>query len=213
MTPEETSDLLRYAASLDRWLKESDREAAQMMVAGWTSVLLPVPKDLAMAAVRDHYAQPEARTIQPGDILGVWRDHVSREQRALDVAAEREDAVALRTGMQEAIAVGNAGVYLAAMHEAIAQGLDPSTVTPPAGVRIMRRTPEQEARERRCVFHTICVCTHLECWAGFLDQPTTITNAHGKVYPAVARCPRCDDAVQMAQERGLVKRPRRMATR
>lgn len=155
MTPDEVSGLLRYAATLDRWLYQSSTEDGALMITGWSDMLGQVPLEVAREAARRHYAEPGARTLTPGDILGAHRDAV-REESA-------------RQG---------------------------------------KSTPTSEAWERRCSFHTICACSHTECWGGFLDEEVTVTNALGREYPAVKRCPVCVDGILMAEERGIARRPR-----
>lgn len=66
---------------------------------------------------------------------------------------------------------------------------------------------DREVRERRCVWWRICACDHTVCRAGWLDEETEITNAHGTKYAAVKRCPHCKDAILMAEEQGLIKKP------
>lgn len=210
MSPHETADLLRYAASLDRWLKETDPESAQMMVAGWSSMLGEVPLDWAQRAVRDHYAQPEARTIMPGDLLHGWLDAARRDrQREQDAAHRVEVQKELSVGDAVPTVFGSATQYLTDMMAAVARGEDPSTVVRPAGVRVLNLSPEADARSRACRFPSICLCTHLECRDGWLDQDGVRVNSQGKSYPAAQRCPMCEEGMVMAQERGVARRPRR----
>jgi hypothetical protein len=212
VNPQEVAVLLRYAASLDRWLKETDQESAQVMVIGWSSILADVPFAFAERTVRDHYATPDARSIAPGDVLTAWRSDLARsrerdaaahratQQQTLDAAAPPDQGV-----------FGSATQYLADMMAVVAEGGDPSTVVRPAGVRVRTLSPEAEARERACRFPDICVCTHMECRDGWLDVETTRRSVLGQDCEEVTRCPQCDDALQMAQERGIARKPRRTA--
>lgn len=154
----EVRDLLSTASGYDRWLRSSDPEEAGLMLTGWAELLEPVPYGVALEALRRHYSLPDARTIQPGDLVEAHR------------AAVREESV--KRGQE----VGRS-----------------------------------EAWVRRCAFHTICACSHTECWGGFLDEETTVTNDLGREYPAVKRCPTCVDGIIMAEERGIARRPRPVA--
>lgn len=51
-----------------------------------------------------------------------------------------------------------------------------------------------EARQRACSVKE-CRCPHTNCYAGWLDEEPGIVNRYGS-YPAVARCPRCLEALK-----------------
>lgn len=215
MSPDETRTLLSGASVLDRWLNATDADMAQEMVSGWSRILEAVPLAFAQRTVRDHYAAPEARTIQPGDIAGAWRAQRRHDQDLADAEARRTEAATVleATTIGDVIALGGAGEYLRAMQAAIGRGEDPRTVARPAGVRVRTYSPEAEARERRCTFWEVCICTHTECRDGWLDDDTTVVGANGRSYAAAQRCPRCEEGLQMAQERGIARKPRRAAGR
>lgn len=204
MTPGEVADLLRYCSSLDGWLKQTSPEEGAVMVAGWGTILEHVPADVAMSCARRHYSVEGARTIQPGDILGAWRDQLRVATREQDEGERRELAAA---EFQEEVPVGSGAAYVREMLHAMSEGKDPGTVKRPAGVPVL--TADQEERSRRCVYYSICACTHTECRGGFLDEEVTVVNGLGRKYPAVKRCPNCNDALLMAEERGIARKPRR----
>ena len=179
------------------------------MVAGWGMLLEAIPADVAMRAAREHYAQGEVRTVTPGDLLDAWAAVRRRQQQALTDDVRRADVQPELVAEDLAPLFGSGAAYMADMVAAVARGEDPRTVTRPAGVRVRSYSPEAEARERVCRFPDICVCTHLECRDGWLDEETAVVNGQGKSYPAAQRCPQCDDALQMAQERGIARKPRR----
>lgn len=210
MTPQETADLLRYCAGVDQWLKATSHDEAAVMVAGWADLLADVPGDFAARVARTHYRQPDARTLQPGDVTGAWEAHRRRQASQADQAARRAEPVPIGPD-QDAIPVGSGAQYVREMVAAIAAGRDPRQVPRPAGLRIL--TAAAAARSRRCVFHDICACDHEKCRDGFLDEPTTITNVHGKEYEAVRRCGHCADALLMAEDRGRAKKPSRAGRR
>lgn len=211
MNTQEVAVLLRYAASLDRWLKETDQESAQVMVVGWTSILGDVPYPFAERVVRDHYATPDARSIVPGDVLTAWRADLGR-QREREAAAHRASTQqALDAGPDTPGVFGSATGYLADMMAVVAEGGDPATVTRPAGVRVRTLSLEAEARERACRFPDICACTHLECRDGWLDGESTRRSVLGQDCEQVTRCPQCNDGLLMAVEKGVARKPRRTA--
>lgn len=194
MKPEEVADLLRYASTLDRWLRASDQESGQMMVAGWSNMLAAVPATAAQATVLAHYSQANARTLTPGDILSAWRDQELRETRTV---ADKE-ARTPRTGGQLL------GVYLRRVLEVVRGGGRVEDVPVPSGSGL---TPAAEAWARRCAYPTICACSHTECRAGWLDVETSVVNGLGDTYPAVRRCPVCADGLLMAEEKGIARKP------
>lgn len=211
MSPEEVGDLLRFCSSVDPWLKQTSPEEGAVMLAGWGMLLGAVPTDVAMRAARAHYSTGEARTITPGDLLDVWTAERRRAQQEASDAAGRAEVQHELVGSDFTPVFGSGAAYLADMMAAVARGEDPRLVPRPAGVRVRTLSPEGEARERCCPWPDICVCTHLECRGGWLDEEGTRVNALGRSYPAAVKCPRCDDALQMAIERGLVRKPRRAA--
>lgn len=210
MSPQETTAFLSYCAGLDQWLKATGPDEAAMMAAGWTDMLRNVPLDFARKFARSHYGHADSRTIQPGDVLSGWRSQHDREQRTRDrderrTAGELEAHSAAEILAQGVIPMAGATEYITDLQAAIAAGRDPRTVTRPASVRVI--SLEMDTTSRRCVFHDVCVCTHTECRAGWLDAETTVVNGIGRKYPAVERCPRCDEALTMAQETGRARKP------
>lgn len=207
MSPAETADLLRFCSSLDTWLGKVTPEEAATMVAGWAVMLEGMPADLAMRTARAHYQHGDARTITPGDLLDAW----AADRRSQQEAAVASVQPALEAGVGEPVIFGSASDYLRDMVAAVAAGRDPSTVTRPAGVRMLSLSPEAEARSRACRFPDICVCTHLECRDGWLDVETTRRSVLGQDCAQVTRCPMCNDALLMAGEKGIARKPRKTA--
>lgn len=201
MSPTELTDLLRYASSLDHWLKQTSPEEGAVMVAGWATILEPVPIQHAMDTVRRHYSQAEARTIQPGDILGAW--HAQRRQEAAAELSTREREL---PGLEVDPSISH---YLHEVLAASRRGEGLESVPRPPAVQFL--TSSQSAWSRRCVYHAICVCDHTDCRDGWLDEESVITNNMGRNYPAVRRCPHCNDALLMAEERGIAKKPSKAA--
>lgn len=213
MKPGEVGDLLRFCSSVDPWLKQTSPEEGAVMVAGWGVLLEAVPADVAMRTAREHYQRGEVRTITPGDLLDAWAVVRRRGQRDTDDAARRVEAQHELVSPDDLAPVfGSATQYLTDMMAAVARGEDPATVVRPAGVRVLSLSPDGEARERQCAFPSICVCTHLECRDGWLDEETVKVNGQGKSYPAAQRCPMCNDGILMAQEKGIARKPRRVRT-
>lgn len=205
MNVAEVTDLLRYASTLDRWLRTTDPEAGQLMVAGWTDMLASVPYAVARETVLRHYSVHQERTIQPGDILDAYRESLRAQTAAevLEQAAElREAEVGPRPLM---------GAWMREVLAAIRAGEAPESVPFPAMLPPL--SPSAEAWQRRCAFPSICACSHTECRGGWLDVEVEVSNTLGRSYPAVKRCPVCSDGILMAQERGIARRPRAGARR
>jgi hypothetical protein len=200
----EVSDLLRYAATLDRWLKQSDPEAGQLMVAGWTDMLAAVPYAVAREAVQRHYSVHQERTIQPGDLLDAYRETL-RAKTAEEVLQQTAELNAAAPGPRQGM-----GLWMRDVLAAVRAGLPAESVPIPAGTSV---TPAQDAWQRRCAFPNICACSHTECRAGWLDQPATVVNSLGRSYEAAKRCPVCTDGILMAQERGIARKPRQHSGR
>jgi hypothetical protein len=194
----EVRDLLSYAASLDRWLRTSDPEAAELMLTGWAELLASVPYAVAREAVQRHYSVHQERTVTPGDLLDAWRESLRTDSSAEALRAPRTDGGPAR----------NVGTYLRAVQDAVAAGQPVESVPVPPGEQL---SDTADAWSRRCSFHTICACSHRKCRGGWLDEETTVTNGQGATYPAVRRCPVCVDGILMAEERGIARKPRRAA--
>lgn len=204
MTPAEVTDLLRYASSLDQWLRQTNPEEGAVMVVGWASILEPVDAAGAMAYVRRHYSEPGARTLTPGDVLGDWHDR-RRASAAEETAAAELEARTVPGTLMPMVAVSD---YLRDVMEAVRAGLSWDSVARPKGVG-RGLTPHADELSRRCCYHTLCACDHKACRDGWLDEPGAVTNTLGRTYEAVQRCPHCLDALKMAEERGIAKKPRR----
>lgn len=208
MSPAEVADLLRYCSALDPWLKQTSPEEGAVMVGGWATILAHVPADHAMRYAQVHYSQGNARTITPGDVLADYHDTVRAEQAAAEEAEVRELAT---VGAGDLLGGSGAAAYLRDLASAHAAGRDLSTVPRPATVRVL--PVDADVRGRRCVYHALCACDHTRCRGGWSDDEAVVVNALGRSYPAVQRCLHCQDALIMAEERGVAKKPSRTAVR
>jgi hypothetical protein len=200
----ELADLLRYCSSLDPWLKQTSPEEATVMLAGWGTILGPVPADEAMRAARAHYSEPGARTITPGDVLDAWR---ASRREAAQVAERAEVEQLALVGPPSVLTSKPAVSYLTALRNALDLGLDTKTVAAPEGLRF--RSHASNVRARRCQWHELCACDHLECRDGWSDEVIITRDDAGRRHEAVRRCAHCWDALKMAEERGLLKKVRR----
>lgn len=201
MTPEDTRRLLSYAGSLDPWMGQTSPDEAAIMVIGWADLLTPVPFDVAQGAVKRHYSEPGARSIQPGDVLGAWHEHRRVEARESSYAV---DATVPQTLAGVTPVARSMAAYLRECLEVAGAGGDVLTVPRPAAYRL---SPSAEDRERACAFPKICACSHTECRGGFLDAEEHVTSTLGQRYPAVRFCPVCADGLLMAVEQGVARKP------
>lgn len=201
MNAAEVRDLLRFCSSVDPWLKQTSPEEAVVMVGGWGAILQDVPLDTAMLAAKAHYSEPNARTIQPGDLLGAF--HAQR--RAHGKAEAEQERLALAGPQQGLLPAPNMIAWLRDVMHAALRGEDTSTIPRPSGVRQL--SEKHDAYLRRCIYHGLCACDHTTCRDGWMDAEETVTSELGRTYPAVRRCPHCLDALLMAEDRGIAKKP------
>lgn len=87
MTPREVNLLLAKAAALDPRIGSLIRDGGAVAVAQeWHAVIGVLSYSAALAAAREHYSQPGARMLLPGDLLGlaqparVTADDLARER-------------------------------------------------------------------------------------------------------------------------------------
>lgn len=160
----------------------------------------------AMARVESHY-RTETRKIMPGDIINPWRTRqqvaASREQvpallgdlfggRAPDgfAAFVAQSTEAWRTARQNP---GGSRAWESA-RDALRDAHAAASLPWGRGVRV------DDTRERRCVNHTTCICTHTECRDGWLDDDSTVPGWRAGAYRKSVRCPVCWEAVEMRGE-------------
>jgi hypothetical protein len=202
MTRDHVTVLLALLVSLDSRLVARDERTAEIRVNAWTSLLGEVDPGFAVRYAETAYQEIRDYALTPAEILVAWRE---------DQATTAESSGS---------ALFDAGRYLEQQHgwdpvmvdylrdvlEAVKAGDDPESVPRPATSR-RPLTPEQDAWQRRCRYHRICACDHRVCRDGFLDAEETIIGLNAASYPVVRRCTWCADALTMAIERGIAKRP------
>lgn len=210
MTTEHVEALLALLVSLDPRLRAPDAGTAEIRVRAWAGLLAEVDPAYAVAYVERAYQEIRDWPLQPAEILQAWR--AEAEEKAEAAGEELFDG----DGMQRwAAGQGWEPVVLDWLREVLAaanRGEDPTSVPQPhTSVRPL--TPQQDAWQRRCAYHRICACDHTHCRAGFLDAEEEIIGWQGHRYPVVRRCNHCEDALKMAIEQGLAKRPSYRARR
>lgn len=191
--------LLAYLVALDPRLRASDEGTAAIRTKAWAKLLDEVDPGYAMRFVELAYSEPREWALQPAEILQGWRT-AQADARTAEETLWREKYPDRR----KSSAVMQA--YIRKVWAAIQGGKSFDTVPRPVGL-VVQLSPEADARERRCVYHRICACEHIQCRDGLLDEEVVLVNGLGVSYPAVKRCPFCNDALLMAEERGLAKRP------
>lgn len=197
MNEVDAATLIAYIASLDPRLPSSvDPFMQQARLRAWSTILDDVPVQFALDRAQAVYRQgrPERGFLDPASIRGAWHVHQERiEQR--QTPRRTVDALV------EALTPG-APLWFRTMYERIRNGEDPDAVERDlrgqAGAR--RIDDEEEARERRCRFHKTCVCPHLECRDGWLDEQVPDPTLHDPGHTRVVRCPVCAEAMVMADE-------------
>ena len=188
MTPEETAALLMWIAGHDRRHEVGTLEEAEIRRRVWAKMMAEVPFEFARLAVDRHYAKVDAPEVKPAHVQMAWRTQQRR--------AESTDRSEVLPGFTS---LGRRPVWYDQMKaecDAVrAAGGDVEMVQVPGSV-----TRVDDTRERRCVNHETCLCTHDTCRDGWLDEQTVITNGQGRRYAAARRCPVCFDVVLMQGE-------------
>lgn len=206
-----------------RNLPASDAEALAHM---WVRHLPDVPLGWVLGHVERHYREPDPAELTSGRVLWAYREWQAAEQAAADAVAERQETAgmlgigdlmqrrpswfdAYREECETAAGwlrvYGHRGAELQRELAHARQRVD--AVTVPAAARPVDPGSTREQRVRRCAFHQLCACAHTECRDGWLDAEDALDSISGLMYPAVKRCPFCEDAVKMAVERGIAKAP------
>lgn len=199
MTQAHVEGLLGLLVALDARMKAPDAATAALRVKAWAALLQEVEPTYAMRHAELAYQVPRDWPLQPAEILVAWRTEQAEARAAADAAYRqahpggRATATAMADWVREALRVAAAGGDVAAIPRPIMEPL----------------SPERDAYERRCQHWQLCACPHTDCREGILDDETTITGPSGLTYPAVKRCPWCQDALTMAEDQGHAKRPHR----
>lgn len=188
--------LLALLVTLDTRHAMADQAAAKAKAETWARILGQdgVDPGWCRVWVEGQHREPRGVPLSLGDIRRGWATF-RRVQRAKD----REGAL---PGLA---APPSVSAYLHDVLQAVQAGRHPSTVMRPGGVKTL--SPLADERSRRCGSE-ICVCTHTECRAGWLDVEVEHVNTLGLRYSQVQRCPSCMDAVTMAQEPAMRGRRR-----
>lgn len=201
MTRDHIVGLLRTILALDPRTRPSDPETAQAKADAWGKILVEVDPQFAFNVVHRYYAETPEHSIMPGQIINAWR----AEQTAARVAARQAPQEALPGAPEPASFAKFMRELIAAAHE----GRDHSTVPRPPGHPPSMLNGQE--RSRLCVFHDICACEHTVCRDGWLDDEVAVEHpwGGGRKHRTVKRCPHCHDALKMAEERGIAKKPNR----
>jgi len=200
MTEQHVDALLGFLIALDPRLSAPDETTSKIRTSAWTALLCNVDPAFAMEFSQRAYSEPRDWPLQPAEILQAWRQRQEETNRRAE-EAHRQQHPEERRGNAARMAA-----YLRDVFAATQRGESFDSVPVPEGL-VVTQSPEARARERRCVWWTICACDHQNCFAGYLDAEVEIENSLGAKYSAVKRCPWCGDAAVMADERGMTKRP------
>lgn len=203
MNREQVGVVLATAAAIDPRLAARDPETAELRVTGWWHILAEVPLPFALDYVRRFYSEPRDFPMQPAEVLQTWRERQREQRAAARTPQDAEEQLTLDGGAARPSMIA----WLREAWVATSEGRSPSSVQIPMGGPF-NRTSDAERRIRQCTYPDICACSHTECRDGWLDAETTRTTDVGASTVAVQRCPHCKDALLMAEERGIAKRPK-----
>ena len=199
--------LLALLANLDPRHNGTDPATIQGKAETWSKVLDSAGADpqWVKAFVERAYSDPRPVPLYVGDIKRGWDNY-----RRVEAAKERPEPVlfgstrapegfaAMVEQSRQRWAVARqapAGSELWAQQREAAQVAD-------AGMTVgWTVLAVKDERERRCVEHQTCLCTHTECRDGWLDRETP----EGRVQ----RCPVCREATEMRTELAPKRRGRR----
>lgn len=177
-----------------------------------------VPVAFAMEYARRYYRTPESnkRGIRGAEILEAWRKD-RRVTEAKDRAAERADALVsskviprgapwwFRDMVTECAKLAAEMRLEGATHFERVVALD--RVRAPVHVQSVP-VGGRGSRERKCGTDP-CMCTHTECFGGFLDGDLIRAGDTGVKSFAMKRCPMCDEARDMQATLNPPKKGRR----
>jgi hypothetical protein len=209
MTPQHVEALLALLVSLDPRLRAPDASTAELRVSAWSSLLAEVDPAYAVRFAELAYQEIRDWPLTPAEILQGWR---SEQREAAEAPARDPFDDGGRRGLGRSGWSPQVLDFLREALAAVARGEDPAAVPRP-DVAVRPLTAAQDSWQRRCVFHRICACDHTTCRDGFLDAEETVVGWEDLLYPSVVRCPHCEDALKMAVEQGLAKKPAYRARR
>lgn len=203
MQREHVDALLALLVSLDPRLRAPDLHTAEVRASAWTRLLSEVDPGYAVRYCEHAYQELRDLPITPAEILTAWREDQRAEAEASgDALFDAGRYLDNQTGWDPVMVD-----FLRDVLAAYQRGEDPEQTVPRPRTSRRPRTAAQDAWQRRCPFHRICACDHARCRDGFLDEEETVVGLSRKPYPAVRRCPFCADALAMAIERGIAKKP------
>lgn len=190
MSEDACTALLAYIASLDPRMIPPDPETARIRARAWWRILQDVDPVWAQRYVEHAYSQLRDFSVTVAEIRHEWL-----------LAAEVDETAELR---EESHAPGGRAsqVVMDWLRACLVAG---KALPIPEGVG--RISPKLDALQRRCTYHALCACPHTHCRAGWEDAPHVVEDAQGRQREAVKRCDHCRDALLMAEERGIAKRP------
>lgn len=201
MTFQHTEALLALLVSLDPRLRATDASTAALRTNAWTSLLGEVDPAYAVKYAELAYQEVRDFPLTPAEILVAWRTEARETaQQAGEALFAGDTYQQVSHGWPAEMADWVRNVVTTIRH-----GGDGSEVPRPQN-RQRQLTVAQDAWRRRCAFHRICACDHTVCRDGWLDEVTEEPGPFGD-YEKVTRCPHCADALAMAVEQGIAKRP------
>ena len=210
MSRSEVALVATSAAAIDPRLATRDEASADLRNSAWFQIIGEVPIGFALDHVRAAYSEVRDWPLQPAEILQAWRQQQSaaRAAEAPYVGPYEREPETLDGGA----ANPSVATWLREVREALADGKTIDSVPKPFGGPV-QWTEQAIRRQRQCPYPDLCACSHTECRAGWLDVEGTVVNGLGKTYTTVQRCPHCNDALLMAIDRGIARKPRGHARR
>lgn len=204
MDREQVIGLLREIVGADGRHRPPDADSAQAKAEVWHKILADVDQRFALRFVHRYYSDAPEYAIQPGMILNAWREQQTAARTAARVAGEPSQPSL--PGTPEHPSVGR---FLKAVLTAVHNGIDQSTVPRPAGWQ--PRLVNGQDPARLCPYPDLCACEHKVCRVGWLDDEVATDHPWGgsRQHRRVKRCPHCRDALLMAEETGIAKKPNR----
>lgn len=191
MNRPQTAALLALIDSLDPYVSKSmDPTTGAARLSAWNLILADVPLDFARPWTERYFLQPRDSVLQPATIRAAYFAEEARQERlAPDPIAKTADDL-----FQSA--PDWVRPYYEACQAAAAAG---EPLPDPPHKQMTTTLVRANDRDRACGVKN-CMCTHVDCYAGWLtdDEDT----AH--------RCPTCADAVNvreiLAEEKGRRRR-------
>jgi len=223
MNIEEARIALASVGVADYRLRNLPPSDAEALAHQWVRHLFDVPLDWVLAHIDAHYRDPEPVELTSGRVLAAYRSWQAHQRAAEEAAAEGAERAAgtswwdqrppwfdaYRAACDAAARWPEVRALTGAARErARAEALRAVVLVPvPAEARPVDATVGAEQRARRCAFYTLCACDHTHCRDGWLDDDEPREDTGGGVYPVARRCSFCNDALLMAEEQGLAKKP------